>query len=80
MCEDIIDTNTNVKCCEAPMPTDVSCCIGRPQSMIERLVERKKRTEQELEEINTAIDAISASKEVYNAINAITRVFGNNIR
>lgn len=79
--EDIINPNTNQNCCEPSVPLDVPCCtrMDRPQSMMDRLIDRQKRLEHELGEVNTAIDALGVNNEVYNAINAITRVFGSRL-
>lgn len=62
---------------EASAVTPLGKC--RPLSLSERLDERKARLQGELAEVNQAITAMQANKDVYNALNAITRVFGDRI-
>lgn len=69
-------------CCDNQVIYDagakqVSLC--RPMSLTERLVERKERLERDLNEVNIALEATTRNKEVFEALNAVARVFGDRI-
>lgn len=74
-CEEVHNSN--------PIPYDAEMVgkisISRPQSLTERLLERKERLERDLNEVNIALEATTRNKEVFEALNAVARVFGDRI-
>lgn len=76
-------------CCGESVPSpsnsviydDATCKVStcRPMSLTERLVERKERLERDLNEVNIALEATTRNKEIFEALNAVARVFGDRI-
>lgn len=62
--------------CENPV-SKISLC--RPPSLTERLISRKEQLERDLNEVNIALEATTRNKEVFEALNAVARVFGDRI-
>lgn len=77
----------NEPCCSVespscPPPYDVNALAKscRPMSLTERLTSRQERLTSELREVNAALASLQKNPGIAEALDNVTRVFGESLR